>query len=247
MNMLAIVESWLKALSQAVPLEAFVFIGSFLEEMISPIPSTLIMGLAGSLAAADAKTLFYLVWLSLIGNAGKIIGSLFYYMLGDKAEDFAVKKIGRFFGVTHEQIEGIGRRFTGHWKDGLILFLLRLVPFFPTAPISIAAGVIKMPKRTFVIATFSGNFLKDFVYLFLGYTGIVALRSFFHTMIGLKYYVDIAIAISFAVLLFLLWYHRRRGAWFWQWCRGRCEGFFEKHKTKSTKNQKKSSTRSPKS
>lgn len=216
MHILTIVESWLRALSQAVPLEAFVFIGSFLEEMISPIPSTLIMGLAGSLAAADAKTLLYLVWLSLIGNVGKIIGSFFYYMLGDKMEDFAVRKIGRFFGVTHEQVEGIGKRFTGHWKDGLLLFSLRLVPFLPTAPISIACGIIKMSKRTFLVATFLGNFLKDFVYLLIGYTGIVALRNFFHAVIGLKYYADIAIAVSFVALLFLLWYHRRRGVWLWQ-------------------------------
>lgn len=236
MHTLAIVESWLKALSQAVPLEAFVFIGSFLEEMVSPIPSTLIMGLAGSLAAADAKTLLYLVWLSLIGNVGKIIGSLFYYTLGDKMEDFVVRKIGRFFGVTHEQIEGIGGKFTGHWKDGLLLFSLRLVPFLPTTPISIAAGVIKMSKRTFVSATFLGNFLKDFVYLFLGYTGVVALRNFFHAVIGLKYYTDIAIAVAFIALLFLLWYHRRRGVWFWQWCQGRHGRVFSrKRKTKNTK------------
>lgn len=244
MNILAIVESWLRALSQAVPLEAFVFIGSFLEEVISPIPSTLIMGLAGSLAAADAKTLLFLVWLSVIGNAGKIIGSFFYYVLGDKMEDFAVRKIGRFFGVTHAGIESIGAKFTGHWKDGLILFSLRLVPFLPTAPISIAAGVIKMSKRTFLIATFLGNFLKDFVYLLIGYTGIVALRKFFHTVIGLKYYADITIAVSFVALLFLLWYHRKRGIWLWQWCQGRCGRVFSrKHKTQSAKSQTKPKTK----
>lgn len=228
MHVLAIVESWLRALSQAVPLEAFVFVGSFFEEMISPIPSTLIMGLAGSLAAADAKTLVFLVWLSLIGNVGKIIGSFFYYVLGDKAEDFAIRKVGRFFGVTHEQIEGVGRRFTGHWKDGLLLFSLRLVPFLPTTPISIACGIIKMSKRTFLVATFLGNFLKDFVYLLIGYTGIVAIRSFFRGVIELKYYADIAIAVSFVALLFLLWYHRRRGVWLWQWCQGRCRNFFRR-------------------
>ena len=228
MHILAIVESWLRALSQAVPLEAFVFIGSFFEEMISPIPSTLIMGLAGSLAAADAKTLMFLVWLSLIGNVGKIIGSFFYYVLGDKAEDFAIRKVGRFFGVTHEQVEGVGRRFTGHWRDGLILFSLRLVPFLPTTPISIACGIIKMSRRTFLIATFLGNFLKDFVYLLIGYTGIVAVRSFFRGVIELKYYADIAVAVSVAILLFLLYYHRKRGVWLWHWCRGRCRNFFRR-------------------
>lgn len=222
MHVLTIVEAWLRTLSQAVPLEAFVFIGSFLEEMISPIPSTLIMGLAGSLAAADAKTLAFLVWLSLIGNIGKIIGSLFYYVLGDKAEDLAIRRIGRFFGVTHEEVEGIGRRFTGHWKDGLVLFLLRLVPFLPTTPISITCGVIKMPRRTFLVATFLGNFLKDLAYLLIGYTGIVAVRSFFGAMIGLKYYADIAVAVSVVVLFVLLYYHRRKGYWLWQWCVAFC-------------------------
>ncbi len=216
MSLFSSVESWLQALSQVVPLEAFVFIGSFLEEIISPIPSTLIMGLAGSMAAADAKTLLFLVWLSFIGNIGKTIGAMFYYFLGDKLEDVATKKIGKFFGVTHHQIERIGKKFTGHWRDGFILFGFRIVPFFPTTPISIVCGMIKMQKQTFILATFAGNFIKDFFYLLIGFTGIVAVRKFFHGVVGVKQYVDIAVFLGVVIFLYLLYYHRKKGYWLWQ-------------------------------
>jgi membrane protein DedA with SNARE-associated domain len=225
------IESFFRALSTSVPIEVFVFVGSLVEELVSPIPSTLIMGTAGSVANASEYAVVFLFWLSFVGNAGKIIGSVFYYMLGNKLEDVAVRKFGRYFGVTHCQVERLGKRFSGHWRDGITLFFLRLLPFVPTTPVSLACGIIRMPMRTFVVATFVGNFIKDFFYLLIGYMGLAAVRELFHFAVGIKYYVNIAVAAGFVAFLFLLWYHRRKGIWLWQWCRGRCGKFFGKHKT----------------
>ena len=211
------IESFLRVLSSAVPLEAFVFFGSLIEELVSPIPSTLIMGTAGSVAGASDHTVVFLLWLSLVGNTGKIIGSVFYYVLGDKLENVVVRRFGRYLGVTNEQIESLGKRFSGHWRDGVTLLVLRMLPFMPTTPVSLACGVIRMPMRTFFVATFLGNFIKDFFYLLIGYMGLVAIRDLFHRVAGIKYYVDITLLIAFVVLLFLLWYHRKKGVWLWQW------------------------------
>lgn len=220
------IESFFRALSVSVPLEVFVFVGSLIEELISPIPSTLIMGTAGSIANASEYAVVFLFWLSFVGNVGKIIGSIFYYVLGDKLEDVVVRKFGKYLGVTHRQVESLGKRFSGHWRDGVTLFFLRLLPFMPTTPVSLACGVIRMPMKTFAVATFAGNFVKDFFYLLIGYMGLAAVRESFHRAAGIRYYVDIVIFVGFGIFLFLLWYHRRRGIWLWQWCRGRCGKFF---------------------
>src|SRR3989338_549785 len=136
MHWLNAVEHFVRAYATEVPLPWFVFIGSFFEEVISPIPAALIMGVAGSLALLDDRTFWYL-------------------------------------SIRHEDIENIGARFVGHhWKDGGILFLLRLLPPFPTTPVSLAAGIIKMDLRVFLAATYAGNFFKDLLYLYAGYAGL---------------------------------------------------------------------------
>lgn len=216
MNLFSVVDSFFHWFSQAVPLEVFVFSGSLIEEIVSPIPSTLIMGIAGSMALADAKTVVYLFILALFGNVGKMIGAFFYYVLGDKLEDLAVRKIGRFFGVTHAQVEGFGVRLSSGWKGVSSLFLLRAFPFVPTTPVSLACGVVRMPIHLFIAATFFGNFVKDLAYLFVGYMGLAALRRFFHATLAWKYYADLAVALGFVALLFLLWYHRKKGVWLWE-------------------------------
>lgn len=239
------IESFFRALSISVPLEVFVFVGSLIEELISPIPSTLIMGTAGSIANASEHVVVFLFWLSFVGNVGKIIGSIFYYVLGDKLEDVVVQKFGKYLGVTHRQVESLGKRFSGHWRDGVTLFFLRLLPFMPTTPVSLACGVIRMPMKTFAVATFAGNFVKDFFYLLIGYMGLAAVRELFHRATEIRYYVDIVIFVGFGILLFLLWYHRRRGIWLWQWCQRRCGKLFGKHKTKNTKSQTKHKIQNP--
>lgn len=212
------IESFFLTLSVSVPLEVFVFIGSLIEELVSPIPSTLIMGIAGSVANASEHTVVFLFWLSFVGNGGKIIGSVFYYILGDKLEEVIIHKFGKYLGVTHVQVEALGKRFSGHWRDGITLFFLRLLPFMPTTSVSLACGIIRMPMRTFALATFAGNFVKDFLYLFIGFMGLAVIRDLFHRATEIRYYVDIAIFVGLVVLLFFLWYHRRREIWLWQKC-----------------------------
>jgi len=212
MHFLTSAEQLVKYYAFHMPLEAFVFVGSFLEEVISPIPSALIMGTAGSLALMQGDAVWYLVLLALIGNVGKTLGAWFYYFLGDKLEDVIMPKAFKWFGVSHEDIQGIGKRFVGHhWKDGGALFLLRLLPPFPTTPVSLVAGMIKMDIRVFLIATYAGNFFKDFIYLYIGYAGLAKLHTLWRQIDSMKFVVDIAIVTSILILLFILYTERGRG------------------------------------
>lgn len=213
-----------------MPLEAFVFIGSFLEEVISPIPSALIMGTAGSLALMQGESLWYLLLLATVGNLGKTLGAWCYYALGDKLEDVFISKATKWFGIRHEDLESIGKRFVGHhWKDGGILFLLRLLPPFPTTPVSIVAGIIKMDIWVFLFATYWGNFFKDLLYLYIGYAGIAKLHQLWRHVESVKVVFDIAMLVGFAVLLFILYTERGRGRELYhRFCRRVVTWFYKK-------------------
>jgi membrane protein DedA with SNARE-associated domain len=212
MHWLSSLENLVKYYALHVPLEVFVFVGSFLEEVISPIPSALIMGTAGSLALMQGETLWHLLLLAAIGNLGKTLGAWLYYLLGDKLEDAFIHKATKWFGVRHEDLENIGKRFVGHhWKDGGVLFLLRLLPPFPTTPVSIVAGIIKMDVRVFLLATYAGNFFKDLLYLYIGYAGIAKLHTLWRQLEQVKWIVDVAVVVAVGALLFVLYTERGRG------------------------------------
>jgi membrane protein DedA with SNARE-associated domain len=212
MHFLATIEHFVRYYAFHMPLEAFVFFGSFLEEVLSPIPSALIMGTAGSLALMQGDPWWYLFFLAVIGNFGKTLGAWFYYFVGDKLEDFFMPKATSWFGVKHEDLQNIGKRFVGHhWKDGGVLFLLRLLPPFPTTPVSLVAGMIKMDLRVFLLATYAGNFFKDLVYLYIGYAGLAKFHTLWRSIDHMKMFVDGALALAIAVLLFVLFTERGRG------------------------------------
>jgi membrane protein DedA with SNARE-associated domain len=229
MHFLNIIEHFVRVYATQVPLLWFVFIGSFFEEVVSPIPSALIMGTAGSLALFDGKMLWYLVLLALIGNVGKTLGAWLYYFLGDKLEDLLIRPIAKYFGVRHEDIQNIGKRFTGHhWKDGGTLFLLRLLPPFPTTPVSLSAGIIKMDVRVFLAATYAGNFFKDLFYLYVGYAGLAKLHTLWRKIEMIKFGVDILVAVAIIAFLLFLYFHRGKGKRIFEYCHRRSCIFFNR-------------------
>ncbi len=167
----------LHKLAGVLPTEIFVTIGALVEELIAPIPSPLVMTLGGSLAASQEKALSYLGVLALLGAIGKTFGSWLIYLISDKAEDFVMNKLGKYVGVTHREVQIIGRHLNKGWRDDFILFLLRAIPIMPTAPVSIVCGLIKLNLRTYLTSTFLGTFVRNVFYLYLGYTSVDALES----------------------------------------------------------------------
>lgn len=172
MQILNTILIWLEGLAQQLPLMLFVPIGSFLEEIIAPIPSPLVMVLAGSLSEAQKQPLLFVLLLAAAGALAKTFGSWIYYVLSDKLEDVVIGKFGKFIGVTHKQIESIGAKLNGGWQDNVFLFLSRALPIIPSAPVSVACGIIKINMRTYLSSTFFGNFVRNLIYLYLGFAGV---------------------------------------------------------------------------
>ncbi len=165
---------YLEQLAENVPVELFAFLGSFIEELVAPIPSPVVMTLAGSMVATNESPFWYLFIVAVIAALGKTIGAVILYFLADKSEDVILSKLGRFIGVTHKQVERIGDRFQGTPRDYVTLLVIRATPIIPSAPISLVCGLIALPKKLFIISTFFGTIVRDFVYLYIGFTGLSA-------------------------------------------------------------------------
>lgn len=174
--------TYLNSISGIIPLPAFTFLGSIIEEIIAPIPSPLVMTFAGSIAAARNTSYIFIVWIALTGAAGKTLASYLMYIVADKFEDIVLTKFGRFLGVTHKEVEQIGKHLNKGWRDDILLIVLRAIPIIPSAPVSIVSGLIKINMRTFLMSTFIGTVLRNLIYLFVGFTGVNATESLIVTL-----------------------------------------------------------------
>jgi len=199
------IESVVTAYANAMPLGVFAFLGSFIEEIIPPIPAALIMTTAGSLSLAQGYPWIFLLWLALVGAIGKTIASWIFYVLGDKFEDIMVGKFGKFVGIRHSDVENLGKRFSGGWGEGIGFFLFRCVPIFPSVSVSIVCGVIRLNMRTFLFATFFGTIVKNLMYLYAGYAGLRALHFLIRRTHDAQFWFGILfVAISSSLIYWLV-------------------------------------------
>ncbi len=203
--------SLIKTLADTIPLDGFAFIGSLMEEVIAPIPSPLVMTLAGTLAHSQNHTLLYLFWLALVASAGKSIASWFYYVLADKTEDLVLTRFGKFIGISHKEIENIGKHFDDTWRDDVVLLVVRALPIMPTSLVSVVCGFIKLNMRTYIQSTFIGYFIRSFIFLYLGYTGMATYGNLSGEFVSIELIVKIVIGIGLILFLGRIFYKRGKG------------------------------------
>ncbi|MES2989065.1 MAG: DedA family protein [Pseudomonadota bacterium] len=144
-----------------------IFLLMVLENVIPPVPSEVIMSVAG-IAASQGRFDFTL--LVLVGTFGCIIGNLFWF------------EIGRRFGYERLRpfVNRWGRWLTLEWRDiekmhdfflkygGITVFIFRFMPIGRTV-ISIPAGLMRMPFWTFVIYTTLGSLVWNLVLVGVGF------------------------------------------------------------------------------
>lgn len=207
-NLIAPIITYLEKLAQYVPLEIFTIVGTFLEEVIAPIPSPFVLTTAGTITKAQNNPLSYILFIAVLASLSKTFGGWVLYVITDKLEDIVTSKIGKFIGITSNDVEKIGKYFDGGKKDWLVLFTLRSVPIFPSSPISITSGLIKIKMKTFIITTFLGTIIRNLCYLYLGYAGLAASEE---VMSGLDKSETIGkIVVLLLIGIALLWGYKKR-------------------------------------
>ena len=141
----------------------------FLENLIPPIPSEIIMPLGGFFVYKGDLNFYILI---ISGLVGTVIGALPWYFLGKllnekKLSNFIDRK-GKFVGISLKDLDKSRIWFD---KYGVMLvFWGRLIPGIRTL-ISVPAGVELMPINKFLIWTSLGSliwviFLTSAGYLF---------------------------------------------------------------------------------
>ena len=207
-NLIAPIILYLEKLAQYVPLEVFTVVGTFLEEVIAPIPSPFVLTTAGSITKAQNNPISYILFIAVLASLSKTFGGWLLYKITDKMEDVFTSKFGRLIGITPGDVEKIGKFFNGTKKDWLVLFVLRSLPIFPSSPISITSGLIKIKMRTFLITTFTGTVIRNLCYLYLGYAGLAASEEVMSGLNKSETFGEILIVVLVAGAL--LWGYRKR-------------------------------------
>ncbi|MET0422750.1 MAG: DedA family protein [Actinoplanes sp.] len=135
-----------------------------LENLFPPIPSEVILPLAGFAAGQGRMSLAAaIVWTTL----GSVAGALALYYVGallgrDRMRALAVR-------LPLVQVADLDR--TEAWfarHGGKTVFLGRMIPIFRSL-ISVPAGVQRMPLGTFLLLTAAGSLIWNTVFVLAGY------------------------------------------------------------------------------
>src|SRR5262245_16230999 len=127
----------------------------FLETVFPPIPSEVIMSVAG-VAAGQGKLGFWLVVAS--GTAGAMLGNILWYLaaraLGIHRLEPLIHRWGRWITMSWAEVKQAERWFAEHGT--FFVFLGRLLPTVRSL-VSMPAGLLKMSFRRFMLASTLGT------------------------------------------------------------------------------------------
>ena len=177
----------------------------FLENLFPPIPSELIMPLAGFTVYKGTMSFIPAV---LAGIIGTVLGALPWYYIGrfisEERLEYLADKYGRWISVTSKDIKKANDWFNRHGTKAV--FFGRLVPGVRTL-ISLPAGINNMPMIPFILYSTTGTTIWVLFLTTLGY------------QLGENYklvedYIDpiSKIVVVSIVILFVIWIVRKKTA-----------------------------------
>lgn len=139
----------------------------FVENVFPPIPSELIMPLAGFMASQKKLSFLGVV---LAGTIGSVLGALPLYWLGRKVGEERLKELadrhGRWLTISCRDVERAKDWFDRHGSAAV--FFCRLVPGIRSL-ISLPAGVARMNLAAFLAWTTVGSAIWTALLAWLGY------------------------------------------------------------------------------
>ena len=173
------------------------------ENLFPPIPSEIVLPLAGFLVGRGDLIL----WLAVLAATfGSVAGAMILYALGRYGGRKLVLRYGRFLRVDAESLDRADEWFR-RYGDWVVLFA-RVVPFARSI-VSIPAGTMEMPLPRFVVLTTIGSGIWNT--LLIG-AGVVLGANWQQVGAWIGSYSNaVLIAIAVAAVVFLTVRQLRKG------------------------------------
>jgi membrane protein DedA with SNARE-associated domain len=177
-----------------------------IENLFPPIPSELVMPLAGFFSA-EGQLWLPGVWLA--GTLGSVLGAIVLYYIGRGLNEtvlrWIVQRYGRWVGISMQDVDRTLSVFDRHGQA--IVFFGRLIPLVRSL-ISIPAGMHKMPMLKFVAFTTAGSAIWSAVLAIAGY---VLGRNWRQVLDFINAYQRVTLAVlAVAVVALIVWWLVRR-------------------------------------
>ena len=184
-----------------------------LETIVAPIPSEVILPMAGwkvSQSAADPSVLEPLTGLAwniplavILATVGSLAGALVGYAIGAWGGRPILDRYGRYAGISADDLDRADRWFArwGTWA----VFFGRMVPLVRTF-VSYPAGISRMPLGRFIVFTTLGSVPWNAALI---YAGFVVGENYPEIEAAIKPYEYVIYAVVIGLLVVLI------GRWWW--------------------------------
>src|SRR5689334_14965741 len=179
-----------------------------IESCCIPLPSEIVMPLAGVMIANKTILSGMNPWVALIlvalaGATGCLIGSIAAYGIGYAGGRPLMLKYGKYVLISQHDADKADSFFS-RWGSATAFFS-RLLPVVRTY-ISLPAGIAKMPFGKFCLYSFLGSLPWCLLLAFLGYQ----LGNNFEAISGPLHYLDgVIIAVVVILVVLYIWRHIR--------------------------------------
>jgi len=187
---------------------AGILLAMAIESCCIPLPSEIVMPLAGVMIASGTilrgvNPLVGLLLVALAGATGCLAGSVVAYGIGSAGGRPLMLKYGRYVLISQHDAD-MADRFFQRWGNATTFFS-RLLPVVRTY-ISLPAGIAKMPFLKFCVYTLLGSFPWCLLLAYAGYL----LGNHLSTLAPIFHSLDVVILVALVALVILyIWRHIR--------------------------------------
>jgi membrane protein DedA with SNARE-associated domain len=174
----------------------------FIEGIITPIPSELIVPFAGHLASIGEMNIVLVV---LAATFGSTAGSTVSYFIAQKLGRPFFKRYGKYIAVDDEVLEKADHFFASRGRISVLLG--QIVPGIRSI-ISYPAGIAKMDIKLFILLTFMGGLIWNTILATVGYQLGDQWMTFWNSLEGWDLVILVGLAI--AVVSYLIWSRKKK-------------------------------------
>jgi membrane protein DedA with SNARE-associated domain len=190
-----------------------------LETIVAPIPSEVILPMAGwkiSQSATDPNVLEPLTGLPwnfplaiLLATAGSLVGALVGYYIGAWGGRPILDRYGKYVGIGAEDLDRADRWF-GRWGSWAVFFG-RMVPLVRTF-VSYPAGISRMPMGRFLVFSALGSLPWNAALIFAGFVVGENYPQIEAALKPYEYLVYVVVLVAVAYFAVRWWLGKRRAA-----------------------------------